>query len=1738
MANITNYNVSPYYDDFSKLKNYVKVLFKPGRPVQARELTQLQTALQNQIGNFADHIFKNGSMVIPGNVSISFNIGYLKIESSFFDSAYSSEQINTINYWDEFIGTEITGETTGVTAEVIHAVAPEGTDPLTLFIRYTSSTGSSPSFYSEFEAEEIFVSDGTTPRYGKIKSIGNIPIGKGTMAFINAGVYYINGHFIEVAKQSCVVSKYDTQPSARVVLEINEVISTTSDDESLYDPALGTPNYSAPGADRHTITLTLTTEAFEFTERLVKDYIQLAVIENGEIKSLVKYTMYSEIMKMLSRRTYEESGDYTLAPFLLRVKEHLNDGTNNGYLPASKGGDSTKLAVALQPSVGYVKGYRVEKIATEYVDVDKARDYASYNAAVISANIGNYMLVTTVMGNPDIDDFTTLNILDGSPHDSPLTATIIGTARVRGLEHVSGTVGAATSVYQLHLFDVSFNAGKSIVDVRGFSQTGTPGFYCDINGYDSTPDTTLYYPNQNTLLFPLPYNTVKTTSDIVYFCRKTFSGVVSGGDITIAAGGTDIFVDSSNWIHADADLDGQILDPSVAITGGGSSATITYGGGYDGDTIKIIATVRKVKVPKTKTLTSTTKTITNPTGGGPYTLNHGDIYSIDHVYMSADTGTTPTPSDPDILDWFLVDDGQRKNFYDIGTLRLKPLFPAPTGQITIHYQYFSHGAGDYFAVDSYSGQVDYTDIPTYSSDGVTVSLSDVLDFRPIKNTSGNIITTSNVDALSVDEFIAIDMDYYLNRIDIIYLDKSGDFGVVKGIPDLKPKRPISPRDGMVLYYLYLNAYTPNTKSVIPTFVENKRYTMRDIGKLEKRINTLEYYTTLSLLEKETSNAQLYAGDGSLRFKNGFAVDSFKGFGVSATSHPDYRASMDTKQGVLKPSFSRKQINLEYDGITSTTTRTGDLVTIPYYADDYIRQPYASTWENVNPYNIFTWAGSLTINPAQDEWTETETLPEVIVNLDGINDDMLDYLNSEFGGTRYTDWEVTDVDRDVDITRTRRSGWIGTTTTITTTTELEREITSTAFSTSNETVNLGDRIVDVSFARILRPRLVYFRAEKLKPNTRVYPRFDDVDVSIWCKEEPYVDYPLEDASPLYSIGQARQFTSHPGGNTQLITDSSGKLEGSFFIPPDRFTTGNRVFRLSDDIDHLQTEEGSYAQATYFAQGIVQQSEEVILSTRTLDVASNTSTETMTDIDIQSRTVWIEPIAESFLVDLNGGIFCTHVDIYFKSKASFIPVTLQIVVVENGIPTQKVVPFGEKTLYPASILTSTDASIASRFTFDTPVYLRDFVEYAIVMISNCDEYEVYVAEMGQADLTDPSYVIASQPYAGSFFKSQNASTWTPDQTKDLKFTIGRAFFDIGSYDVYFNNLPMLNKKLKNNALYTVNGSTSVRVYHPNHGLCADSSNVTISGAAGASSLVNGIPIAEINTTHTSIQNVEYDSYEIVVSTSATSTGVGGGDNIYASDNALIDRLYVRANEMNIGSTRTEWFASTYGGASLAGDKSNLYVSQTESSIPINTTLELAYPLIIASQINETNEMSGNKSFVLKGTLSTSVDNLSPVVDIQNTYVGAIAHRIDNSTDSSPLPDNYNYVANFYEETDPYQGSALAKHITNRFDLNDPAASLKIWMDVNLPSETSVEVYYKIRETGDDTKFDDLSWSGPVAPDSTIDVSDDPSFLTEASYTIDETDLSNKMFTSYAVKIVMKSYNSARIPSIKEFRTVAAT
>ena len=387
MPSPTDFNLSPYYDDFTESKKFHRVLFRPAFAVQARELTQSQTILQNQIERLGDHFFEKGAMVIPGE--IGYDLNYYAVKLSSIESGITLSQFN---------GLVVTGGTSGVTGTVVNYVATDGTDPDTLFVKYNKTgTNNTSTAFTDGETLTATATISGTPT--TISCVVDTTA-TGSAAEIQEGVYYINGFQVQVSNQVLILDKYTNTPSYRVGLTVTESFVTPNDDVSLNDNAAGSSNVNAPGAHRFKIDLTLAKKTLASTED--SNFYEVMRVENGKTKTKVRTTEYNILEDTLARRTFDESGDYTLTNPDFDVREHLIDGNNRGIYTAGNGGDAAKLAVGIAPFKAYVKGYEAEILSTTFVDVNKARDFDTANNNKTRYNIKNFINVSNVYGSPDI----------------------------------------------------------------------------------------------------------------------------------------------------------------------------------------------------------------------------------------------------------------------------------------------------------------------------------------------------------------------------------------------------------------------------------------------------------------------------------------------------------------------------------------------------------------------------------------------------------------------------------------------------------------------------------------------------------------------------------------------------------------------------------------------------------------------------------------------------------------------------------------------------------------------------------------------------------------------------------------------------------------------------------------------------------------------------------------------------------------------------------------------------------------------------------------------------------------------------------------------------------------------------------------------------------------------------------------------------------------------------------------
>jgi hypothetical protein len=471
MSQQTNLNVSPYFDDFDANNDYYKVLFKPGYPIQSRELTTLQSILQNQIEKFGQHFFKEGAKVIPGN--IGYNALYYAIE---LQNTYQGIPVSA--YADQLVGLKITGQSSGVSAVVDKVLMPEDSErgSLTLYVNYLGSNSQDNSTQQFYNGESLICNNIITSGL-----LGNstIPAGSsfaitkaenssstGSSFSITNGVYFVRGQFVNVKNETLILDQYNNTPSYRVGLFVSEEIYTSDMDEKLTDNSQGFSNYSAPGADRLKISVSLFKKSLDdFNDN---NFVELATINNGVLRSQKSTTDNNIISDTLAKRTYAEAGDYYVSPFDVSVKESLNDGIGNRGLfnlgQSTYGGSapSNDLAIyQVSPGRAFVRGYDVETISPTFLDVPKPRTTNRLSQQSLNYNTGPSLILNRVFGAPTIGIGNTyvLSLRDSrvGSNQSLAAGKEIGVARVYDFKIQSGsynTLNSNLNQWQISLYDI------------------------------------------------------------------------------------------------------------------------------------------------------------------------------------------------------------------------------------------------------------------------------------------------------------------------------------------------------------------------------------------------------------------------------------------------------------------------------------------------------------------------------------------------------------------------------------------------------------------------------------------------------------------------------------------------------------------------------------------------------------------------------------------------------------------------------------------------------------------------------------------------------------------------------------------------------------------------------------------------------------------------------------------------------------------------------------------------------------------------------------------------------------------------------------------------------------------------------------------------------------------------------------------------------------------------------------
>jgi len=496
---MADFNVPPYFDDFDENKGYYKILFRPSVAVQARELNQLQTTLQKQIERFGSHIFKEGTIVVGGGFDYEDDVPYVKAPT-----------VSAPTRLQEFVGKTVVGGTSGLQAYVKAVELDTDTNNYVFMLRYITASETTTVFLNE---EVVSASDDATLTFTVATASAT---GVGSTFGVQAGVVFSRGYFVAFPADTVILEYYSTTPSATVGLSVTESFLTDLSDSTLLDNALGSTNENAPGAHRYKIATDLTKLAYKAGYDN-PNFIPFIDIKDGNIETKKERTEYARFYDEIAKRTFDESGDYIVRGFDVRTREHLDTGVNEGLYTTNNGGDTNKLSIDVEPGLGYVKGYEINKLVTEHIETDKATTFEYVNNQKVNARTGGYLLVKEIVGSVahdtgiivDLYDAAETRVTSNIPNSTAATGNKIGEARVKALVYESGTLGLGDGTMRAYLFDFNMNAGKTISDIRAIYNGSAPNrFFADVILTNSK--AVLQENNQNVLIFPLGSNSTRT----------------------------------------------------------------------------------------------------------------------------------------------------------------------------------------------------------------------------------------------------------------------------------------------------------------------------------------------------------------------------------------------------------------------------------------------------------------------------------------------------------------------------------------------------------------------------------------------------------------------------------------------------------------------------------------------------------------------------------------------------------------------------------------------------------------------------------------------------------------------------------------------------------------------------------------------------------------------------------------------------------------------------------------------------------------------------------------------------------------------------------------------------------------------------------------------------------------------------------------------------------------------------
>ena len=1800
----TDLNISPYFDDFDLEKQFYKILFKPAYAVQARELTQLQTILQNQIEQFGDNIFQDGSIVKGCNFTELNGLQFVKVNNPDdfdIDIFRPKQEIATDLTGDPTVDVayELTETATGIKANIIfteRGFETRAPNQNTFFIRYIGTSGATKQFSAgnALTITKLRYNGGTLVD-SVVQTVTGLavttkpsPVGDSFGIQSAAGIIFQKGHFLFADEQTLIISKYDNQPDGvSVGYKVKESLIQAVKDNSLYDNANGSTNENAPGADR----LKLIPELIKKTTSeadLDATFFTLARYKNGNAVLLRDVSQYNALGEELAKRTYEESGDYIVKDFALTTDRRGDD-----------------LKVLVGKGTAYIKGYRLENRGDVDFTIEPIANTVTHESQSVSIDYGNWVPITTGTGN----NFGTVDLGYNLLYLQNSSGTNIGEAYARNMTED-----------RLYLFNVKMTAAntsfQSVDRIQGDGGT----IYID----STVTNTVLQEGNKAANIYDTGKFSVKSWDNTNLIIREqvSISGIANDTvDVDASqVAGDDFSPNQDDMVFVDA-TNNIITITSYSKTADNETLTLNFDPADNvgaGGTLYV--NTRHIDVAPIQKQAKTLYVKVNFTGSTnktKYDLGFPDVFAIEEI---KDT------SNNEYKDSFRLRTNEKDGFYDRSYIEFIPGRDEPTsGTLTIKLRAFQvTGSGSYFfTIDSYpiddvtplinlpDSNIRSWQVPVYtSSDGTIYNKRECIDFRPHVDIDSNVgygdLTAAAAGTVSADvgsvtptfsrsDYLVpalnsnaiSDIEQYFARVDAVTLDSYGNITLVKGAESETPVPPKVGADQMVISEIVIPGFPALSQKeagdqrkfeygIRARARGTKAYTMKDMHRLEKRIEGMEYYITLNQLEKSVESMLILDEQGNTRFKNGYIADPFNDLQLANLDDTDFSAAVMHNQKILTPAVKTFPLNLKFKsgGATSATvfpdTDVAETATLSRNAHvEILSQPYATNTRNCVS-NFWKFNGQGELSPNHDFAHDTVTNP-VRLDID-IATPLNDFVENLQRVLPLTDTEWGGIVGQLnDGGTTRWDRWLPT--------QIQGGVINTV--TTNDTTSdqrVGDFVSNIEFSPFIRSREVRIRVSGLRPNAAHFFFFDGVNVTANVR-------PGTEADRARDIGIFGDANASGG----IDADDDGRMYAVFEIPEGTFYVGERVLTIVDvdQYSNIESSATSKATLTYHAYNISTEKSSLTATTRSVDF----------DIDQQSTTRNLprrlnpafnpggDPLAQTFFIKRGMGegsnsIMISKIDLFFKRKSDTNGVTIMLREVENGYPSTAILPFSKVFLSPSDVQISDNASLATTVNFDAPVRMDIEKEYAVVIMPDANDpnYLAFTSKVGGTDLTPGAtngQSVVQDWGDGVLFTSTNNTAWKSEQDEDLKFNLYRHDFNASEGSVVLTHddhefLTLSNwdgrfspgefvYQIKPRTGTTVEAMTvSGSLVTAGSGVLGDTyavgDYILIQNAGETNEDIFEIISIDTNTTMTLDRNISFadaSKGNPVVAGKVTYSSIYNPSEIHVSESSATSAKRFEVGTIHGLSSGTEGTIGTINNINLSFvqpiiQKANDNVTTTSlvgEFVPIadDTTTYIQNMQFGANNrfnqgvivYSKSNDPTNAKKFDIKVNMTNGGNvTSSPLVDIETAVLLAYQYETTNSADTA--------------------SKYISKTIQLEEDLD--AEDIELYLTAHRPPNSDIKVYIRPQNAYDASDFYSLPWlelqcvegSGLYAsPINPKDYKEYKFKLPNSQKNADgelsyiSADGSNYFgYRKFAIRIDLIADNIHQAPTVRDYRGIALT